>query len=145
MEVGDRFDTISAPLKIAHRTFYMSETIKPDANQASTQDAQLAAESMAEGREKMQSVDFDADYAAAQQFSVSDIDRTGEGEKAAAEATAPNFQMSNSSNDTKLEAKETGDPNDYMDMAKDIAGTEAVGNVSDDLIQKALEKGQPGK
>ena len=144
MEVGDRFDTITAPIKTSHRTFYMSDQIKPDANQASTQDAQLAAENMAEGKEKMPTVDFDADYAAAQQFSVSDIDRTDEGEKAAEAATAPQFQVSNSE-ETKLEAQETGDPSDYMDMAKDLAGTQAVGNVSDDLMQKAFEKGQPGK
>lgn len=122
----------------------MSDQIKPDANQAPTQDAQLAAESMAEGKEKMQTVDFDADYTAAQQFSVSDVDRTDEGEKAAEAATAPQFQVSNSE-ETKLETKETGEPSDYMDMAKDVAGTESVGNVSDDLMQKALEKGQPGK
>lgn len=122
----------------------MSDQIQPNANQAPTQDAQLAAESMAEGKEKKPTVDFDADYAAAQQFSVSDVDRTDEGAKAAEAATAPHFQVS-SAEDTKLEAKETGDPSDYMEMAKDVTGAQSTGNVSDDLIQKAFEKGQPGK
>lgn len=122
----------------------MSDRITPDPKQAPTQDAQLAAESMAEGKEKIQSVDFEADYAAAQQFSVSDIDRTGEGEKAAEAATGSQFKMP-ASEGTKMDSKETGDPNNYMDMAKDVTGAEATGNVSDDLVQKAIEKGQPGK
>lgn len=97
----------------------MPEEIKPDANQAPTQDAQLAAENMASGLEKAAAVDFDADYAAAQQFSVSEIDRTGEGAKAAQEATASQFELSQSE-ETKTEAKPTGDPADYMEMAKDV-------------------------
>lgn len=97
----------------------MPEEIKPNVNQASTQDAQLAAESIASGQEKAQAVDFDADYAAAQQMSVSDIDRTGEGVKAAQEATAPEHQLSKPE-ETKTEAQPTGDPADYMEMAKDV-------------------------
>lgn len=97
----------------------MPEEIKPNVNQASTQDAQLAAESIASGQEKAQAVDFDADYAAAQQMSVSDIDRTGEGAKAAQEATAPEHQLSKPE-ETRTEAQPTGDPADYMDMAKDV-------------------------
>lgn len=97
----------------------MPEEIKPDANQASTQDAQLAAESIASGQEKAQAVDFDADYAAAQQMSVSDIDRTGEGAKAAQSATAPEHQLSKPE-ETRTEAQPTGDPADYMEMAEDV-------------------------
>lgn len=97
----------------------MPEEIKPNVNQASTQDAQLAAESIASGQEKAQAVDFDADYAAAQQMSVSDIDRTGEGAKAAQEATAPEHQLSKPE-ETRTEAQPTGNPADYMDMAKDV-------------------------
>ncbi len=123
----------------------MADSIKPDANQATTQEAQLAAESMTEGKEKMPTVDVDADYAAAQQFSVSDIDRTSEGAEAADKATANQFATTTPS-ETETETISTGDPSDYMAMAKDVgAPTGAVGNVDDDLIQKALEKGQPGK
>ncbi|WP_009630015.1 hypothetical protein [Synechocystis sp. PCC 7509] len=123
----------------------MTNEIKPDATQATTQDAQLAAESMTEGKEKMPKVDVDADYAAAQQFSVSDIDRTNEGAEAADKATANQFATTTPS-DTTTESLSTGDPSDYMAMAKDVGtSTGAAGNVDDDLIQKALEKGQPGK
>lgn len=98
----------------------MPEEIKPNVNPASNQDAQLTAESIASGQEKAQAVDFDADYAAAQQMSVSDIDRTGEGAKAAQSATAPEHQMSSKPEETRTEAQPTGDPADYMDMAKDV-------------------------
>ncbi len=122
----------------------MNDQIKPNTNQATTQDAQLAAENMTEGKEKMPSIDVESDYAAAQQFSVSDIDRTDEGAEAANKATANNFATTTQS-ETKTENMSTGDPNDYMDMAKDVGATGAVGNVDDDLMQKALEKGQAGK
>ncbi len=123
----------------------MPDEIKPDATQATTQDAQLAAESMTQGKEKMPSVDIDADYAAAQQFSVSDIDRTPEGTEAADKATAHQFATPTPS-ETKSETLSTGDPSDYLAMAKDVGAPKgAVGNVDDDLMQKALEKGQPGE
>lgn len=54
----------------------MPEEIKPDPKQATTQDAQLAAESMAAGEEKLPAVDVEGDYAASQQYSVSEADRS---------------------------------------------------------------------
>ncbi len=123
----------------------MTNEIKPDPKQATTQDAQLAAESMTEGTEKMPEVDIDADYAAAQKFSVSDIDRTSQGAEAADKATANQFSTTEQG-ETKAETMSTGDPSDYMAMAKDVgSSTGAEGNVDDELMQKALEKGQPGK
>ena len=97
----------------------MPDEIKPNANQAPTHDAQLAAERIAAGEEKAPTVDIEGDYEAAQQYSVSDIDRTGEGQKAAEAATAPEYQMSEPQ-ETKTESKATGNPSDYMDMAKDV-------------------------
>jgi hypothetical protein len=64
-------------------------------------------------------VDFDADYAAAQQYSVSEIDRSGEGAMAAEKVTQPEFQVSEPQ-ERKTEVKPTGNPSDYMDMAKDV-------------------------
>lgn len=120
------------------------EKIQPNPSEAPTQDAQLAAENIASGEEEAPSVDMEADYQAAQKLSVSEIDRTGEGAKAAEEATAPKQEL-RTPGETNTQAKPTGDPNDYMGMAKDVGGsrTEAVGNVSDDLVEKALDKGQP--
>ncbi len=124
----------------------MPEEIKPNVAEASTQDAQLAAQSIASGEEKAPKVDMDADYKAAQQYSVSDVDRTGEGEAAAKAATAPKFEIPKQE-ETKTQAQSTGNPSDYMDMAKDVGSSanEGVSNVTDDLIQEALKKGQPGK
>lgn len=98
----------------------MPEEIKSNPNEAApTQDAQLAAENIASGAEKAPTVDVDADYAAAQQYSVSEIDRSGEGAVAAEKATQPENQVSDPG-ETKTETKQTGDPSDYKDMAKDV-------------------------
>ncbi len=123
----------------------MTDEVKPDPKQATTQEAQLAAENIASGIEETPTVDFEADYEAAQQFSVSDVDRTGEGAAAADRATAPDFQVSEPE-ETKTAAQATGNPSDYLDMAEEVGSqTEAgTGNVSDDLIKKALDMGTPG-
>lgn len=102
----------------------MSEEIKPNASEAPTEDAKLAAERMASGEEKAPSVDMEADYEAAQKLSVSDIDRTGEGEKAAEAATAPEHKMAEPQ-ETKMEEKATGNPDDYKEMAKEIRGSQS--------------------
>lgn len=121
----------------------MSEKVKPNPNEAPTHDAQLAAENIASGEEKAPKVDFEADYAAAQQFSVSEIDRTGEGAAAAQAATAPQQEIPKAE-EVKTEAQPTGNPQEYAEIAKEIGNTqEAVSNVSDDLVQQALKKGQP--
>lgn len=51
------------------------ETVKPDPKEATTQDSQLAAENIKAGKEEAPSVDFDADYEAAKQMSVSSQDQ----------------------------------------------------------------------
>lgn len=119
------------------------EEVKPNLNEASTQDAQLAAESIASGEEKAPTVDFDNDYATAQQFSVSEVDRTGKGAAAAQAATAPN-QKTSQPQETKTQAQSTGNPDDFLELAKEVGNspTESVSNVSDDLVEQALEKGE---
>ncbi|MBD2432845.1 MULTISPECIES: hypothetical protein [Fischerella] len=120
----------------------MPEEIKPNVTEASTEDAKLAAEEIASGEAKAPSVDMEADYQAAQQFSVSEVDRTGEGAKAAQDATAPEYQMPEPE-EKKTEAQPTGDPADFQAMAQEIGSSnQAVTNVSDDLVQEALKKGQ---
>lgn len=100
----------------------MTEEVKPNPTQAQTEDAKLAAESIASGQEKAPTVDIDKDYEASKQFSVSEIDRTGEGAEAAEAATAPQFEIAKKE-ETTTEAKPTGDPKDYMEMAKDVNPT----------------------
>lgn len=123
-----------------------NDQIKPNVNEASTHDAQLAAENMASGEEKTPKVDFDADYAAAQKFSVSDIDRTDAGQDAADAATAPEQKMPEAK-EIKSEPKATGNPKDFADMAKEVGvpKNEGATNVNDDLVQEALKKGQAKK
>ncbi|MEH2140960.1 hypothetical protein [Nostoc sp.] len=119
------------------------EEVKPNLNEASTQDAQLASESIASGEEKAPTVDFDNDYATAQQFSVSEVDRTGKGAAAAQAATASN-QKTSQPQETKTQAQSTGNPDDFLESAKEVGNspTESVNNVSDDLVEQALEKGE---
>ncbi len=122
------------------------DTVKPNVDEAPTHDAQLAAENMASGEEKTPSVDFEADYAAAQKFSVSEIDRTNEGAAAAEAATAPKYEVSQAK-ETNTETQATGNPDDYAEMAKEVGSskTEGVTEVNDDLMKKALEKGERKK
>lgn len=75
------------------KVLIMSDKVQPNPNEATTHDAQLAAEQIVSGQEKAPKVDFEADYAAAQQFSVSEIDRTDEGKTAAEAATAPKYEI----------------------------------------------------
>ncbi|WGV27536.1 hypothetical protein [Halotia branconii] len=122
------------------------DEIKPNVNEAPTQDAQLAAENMASGKEQTPNVNLDADYAAAQKFSVSEIDQTGEGAAAAKAATAPKREVS-PSKETTTEAKATGNPKDYAEMANEVGNlnAESATDVNDDLVKKALEKGERKK
>lgn len=123
----------------------MPDEVKPDAKQAPTQDAQLAAENMLSGEEKTPEVDSNADYEAAQKFSVSEVDRTGAGAEAAEAATESDFKVPEAE-ETKVAAQSTGNPDDFLSMANDASSTtEDVSNVSDDLMEKALEKGEAGQ
>lgn len=112
----------------------MTDEVKPNPSEASTHDAQLLAESIASGEAKSPKVDFDADYAAAQQMSAGvtlDTDNISEDEKSEDEAP-------------KVVAQPTGNPDDYLELAKEVgAKNEAVTTVTDDLVQQALEMGQP--
>jgi hypothetical protein len=115
----------------------MTDEVKPNPSEAPTHDAQRVAESIASGDTKAPEVNFDADYAAAQQLSqgvVVEADTTPEDEKFEPEPT-------------KTEIQSTGNPDDYLELAKEVGASknEAVTTVSDDLVQKALEKGQPKK
>jgi hypothetical protein len=106
-------------------------------------DAQQTAEEIQEGNLPPLNVNVSADYEASKEFSVSELDKTGEGQKAAEAATAPQFSIPEPET-TEYKAEPTGDPSDYLAMAKEVgADTQAAGNVDDDLMQKAIEKGQP--
>ena len=120
----------------------IAESIHPS-EAAENQDAQLTAEAIEEGVQKAPKIDVSADYEASQQFAVNPHADTAEGAKAIAEATAPQFPVPEPK-EVNRSVESSSDPADFLDMAKDISPTAGQGNVSDDLVQKALEKGQPG-
>jgi hypothetical protein len=121
----------------------MSET---ELNPMQTYDAQQTAEEIEAGDRPATQVDVSADYEASKEFSISEVDRSGAGEKAAQAATAPDFAVSQPKETTPTKAEPTGDPSDYLDMAKEVGtSSAATGNVSDDLLKKAIEKGQAGQ
>ncbi len=106
----------------------MPEEIKPNVSEAASEDAKLAAESIASGEEKAPTVDMEADYQAAQQYSQGD--RSSEGTK----ETAPEAQPTS--------AQPTGNPEDYQQMAKEVGHSEpAVTKVTDDLVEQAIDRG----
>jgi TRAP-type C4-dicarboxylate transport system substrate-binding protein len=102
-------------------------------------DAELLKEAIAQGETEGISVDLDADYEAAQSISTSTVTP-----KAAAELVAPERPVA-SPDDVKLTSISTSDSVDYAEMAKDVSPTTtSTGEVTDDLVAKALEMGQPG-
>ena len=107
-------------------------------------DALQATEEIAAGEQKAPKVDVAADYEASKEYSVSDVDRSGQGAEAAAAATAPEHEL-HQPEETKIETEPTGDPADYREMAQDLRPEAANTGDSHDLIQKAIEKGQPGQ
>ncbi|MEA5565605.1 hypothetical protein [Anabaena sp. UHCC 0399] len=115
----------------------MTDEVKPNPSEAPTHNAQLVAESIASGEAKAPQVDFETDYAAAQQLS----------EGVAVEAATTPEEKKAESEVTKTQIPSTGNPDDYLELAKEVGASknEAVTTVSDDLVQKALEKGQPKK
>lgn len=123
----------------------MSE-INNDLNPSeNSHDAQLAAEEAASGKGSVANVDVSADYEASKELSVSPIDHTGAGEKAAEAATSPDLKVS-APDTTESKAEPTGDPDDYRNMAKEVSHSNtATGNVSDDLVDKAIDLGKPGQ
>ncbi len=62
--------------KIKCQEFIMSEELKVDPKQAVGQEAELAAQNMAEGKEDIPQVDVDKDYEASKEYEVSDIDKS---------------------------------------------------------------------
>lgn len=88
-------------------------------DQTQSFDAQQMVEEIQEGEQKAPSVDIDADYEAAKSFSVSEIDATEEGAKAAEAATSSQLEVSQPQS-SPTEAQETGDPSDYVEMAKEV-------------------------
>ncbi|AFZ04441.1 hypothetical protein [Calothrix sp. PCC 6303] len=124
----------------------MSEEIKPSVKEVSTHDAELIAENIEEGIEKAPTVNLDADYDAAQQISTNRNAQTEQGIKELEASLAPKFQVPEPEQ-KEAQTQATGTPEDYMKMASEMSAVteNSGGNVSDDLVKKALEMGKPGQ
>ncbi|MEG4148750.1 hypothetical protein [Microcoleus sp. Pol12B5] len=118
--------------------------INTEVNNTENFDAQQITESAEAGEQKLPTVDVSADYEASKEFSVSDIDRTGAGAQAAAAATAPKFPIPAPQDNIAKPADTSGNPADFRSMAQDITPAGTPGEVTDDLMQKAIDLGTPG-
>lgn len=121
----------------------MSE-INTEVNNIENFDAQQINESAEAGEQKLPTVNVSADYEASKEFSVSDIDRTGAGAEAAAAATAPKFPIPAPTDNIAKPADKSANPADFRSMAQDLNPAGTPGEVTDDLIQKAIDLGTPG-
>lgn len=101
-------------------------------------DAQEMAEDIAAGLQEQPEVDVSSDYEASKSFSESAGDRP-EGRERADRSPAPMPR----SEDKPLVTEPTGNPADYLEMAQEITPNPAPATVNDDLLEKALELGQP--
>ncbi|NJO79770.1 MAG: hypothetical protein HC827_15510 [Cyanobacteria bacterium RM1_2_2] len=85
-----------------------------------TYDAQQLVQEITTGEEKAPKVNVEADYERSKQFDVAEIDRTEAGAQAAADATA----MSGAASSSTATPSETGDPADFLQMAKEVTPKE---------------------
>ena len=120
----------------------MSE-INTEPNDTQSFDAAQIKESAEAGEQKLPTVDVSADYEASKEFSVSDIDRTSAGAEAAAAATAPKFPIP-APKEIAQPADTSGNPADFRSMAQEVNPEGVPGDVTDDLIEKAIDLGTPG-
>ncbi|MDX2244003.1 MAG: hypothetical protein NW224_25280 [Leptolyngbyaceae cyanobacterium bins.302] len=112
---------------------------QPDWENTENFDAEVVKEAIAEGDEKAPEVDVDSDYAASQKMSGGIVDA-----KTAEELVKPQFDVEQPSQ--VVTGAETKGDADYVSMAKEInPAPSGAENVTDDLVEKAISKGQPGK
>jgi hypothetical protein len=97
----------------------MPEELQVDPTQAVVQEAELAAENMASGKEKTPQLDVEADYEASKEYSVSDVDKSGAGTQAAEAATTSKFEVPQAE-ETELKAEPTDNPDDYRELAREV-------------------------
>jgi hypothetical protein len=112
---------------------------QPDWENTENFDAEVVKEAVAEGDEKAPEVDVASDYAAAQQMSGGIVDA-----ETAEELVKPQFEVAQPES-VVTGAEPTSESSDYLKMAKDVSpAPTGAGNVTDDLVEKAIAKGQPG-
>lgn len=101
-------------------------------------DAEEMKAAIVEGEEKApESVNVSADYEASKQMSTGRMSQQ-EAEK----SVAPDLRVK-SADQVSVSTSSANQSPDYMNMAREVNPTAAgAGNVTDDLVEKALEKGE---
>ncbi|MBI4781071.1 MAG: hypothetical protein HY785_07070 [Oscillatoriophycideae cyanobacterium NC_groundwater_1537_Pr4_S-0.65um_50_18] len=87
---------------------------------AASFDAEQLKEDIGKGETKKPKVNLEADYELAQEFSVSEVDKTGAGVEAAKAATESKFELNQPQSAKPQSAESTGNPEDFLEMAKDV-------------------------
>ena len=121
----------------------MTEIVNTQSINSQTFDAQQINENVEAGAQQLPTVDVSADYEASKEFSVSEIDRTGAGAQAAAAATAPKFDIP-APQEIAKPADSSGKSDDFRSVAQEVNPASTPDNVTDDLIDKAIDLGTPG-
>jgi len=97
----------------------MPDATTTNLNDSQPYDTQEMVQEIAAGEMKAPKVDVAADYEAAKELSVSEIDRTEEGAKAAVAATAPQHKIPQPE-ESNYKAESTGEPADFLEMAREV-------------------------
>lgn len=112
---------------------------QPDFENTENFDAEVVKEAIVEGDKKAPKVDVASDYEASKRMSGGIVD-----EKTAEKLVKPQFEVEQA-DEVVTGAEPAGDAN-FADMAKDVShAPSGASNVTDDLVEKAISKGQPGK
>ena len=116
---------------------------KPDWKNTENFDAEVVKESIATGEDKIPETNVAADYDAAQEMSTGIVDA-----ETAEAMVAPQFEVARPdqvSIGSSSANTPDSNPSDYLDMAKEInPAPTGSGNVTDELMEKAIAKGQAG-
>lgn len=92
----------------------------PETDATANFDAERMTEEIAAGEQKKPKVDVDADYELSKEFAVADIDKTDAGAAAAEAATESKFELSQPQEIKTHSTESGGDPDAFLDMAKDV-------------------------
>jgi hypothetical protein len=112
---------------------------QPDWENTENFDAEVIKEAIVEGDEKAPEIDVASDYAASKQMSGGIVDA-----ETAEELVKPQFEVKQPE-EVVTGAEPTSQSADYLNIAKEINPNPAgASNVTDDLVAKAIAKGQPG-
>ena len=123
----------------------MSEsTTDLNAAQSQNYDAQQMIENIATGEEKAPKVNVEKDYEKSKELASSSIDRTNEGAEQARIATSSRYELSEPEM-VETPTESTGDPDQFREMAKEVNPVQAKGNVSDEMVKKAMDLGKPNE